>query len=309
MTNTAPFGRRSTADQVLAGIDLTGRRILITGCNSGLGFESMSAFAANGATVIGLARSLSRAEQACSLVSPLCVPVACDLTDLTSVAGAARTVAALNAPLDAIVANAGGAIAPDLQIRYGVELQFLVNHLSHFALVNRLAPLVRDGTGRIVMNGGAGGNRAPAEGIIFDNLDGSRFYDPRTFFAQSKLANALYARELAQRLKARGIAVNVADPGSARTHFNGPSNMPARMLRPLARLWMKSAAQGAATQALLAAGTQAAGITAEYWADCKIASPSPLFTDTSLARRLWDVSEELVARQLPCSALSYRQAA
>src|SRR6202165_2483958 len=165
MLKLNPFGARSTADKVLAGIDLTGKRIVVTGCNSGIGFETMSALGANGAQVLGLARSLRDAEVACAKAGPSCLPVACDLADLGSIAAAARTIRALEVPLDAIVANAGIANLPTLQTRYGVEMQFLVNHVGHFALVNGLIDIVRDGAGRIVIvSSSASINQAPAEG-------------------------------------------------------------------------------------------------------------------------------------------------
>src|SRR6202171_6258162 len=120
MANSTPFGARSTADKVLAGIDLTGKRIVVTGCNSGIGFETMSALSANGAHVIGLARSLRDAKIACDKVGPSSTPVACDLANLDSVAAAADAIRALQGPLDAVVANAGIANLPTLQTRYGV---------------------------------------------------------------------------------------------------------------------------------------------------------------------------------------------
>src|SRR3982074_3345990 len=228
MANSNPFGVRSTADKVLAGIDLTGKRIVVTGCNSGIGFETMSALGANGAQVIGLARSLRDAETACVKAGPSCLPVACDLADLGSIAAAARTIRALEVPLDAIVANAGIANLPTLQTRYGVEMQFLVNHIGHFPLVNGLSGLGRNGTGRIVIvSSSASIKQAPAEGIMFDNLDGGRFYKPFTFYGQSKLANALFAKELSRRLSARGIAVNSLHPGATRgTGLNKNLSLP-----------------------------------------------------------------------------------
>jgi WW domain-containing oxidoreductase len=288
MKKSIQFGRRSTADQVLAGIDLTGKRIVVTGCNSGLGLATMNAFAANGATVIGLARTTHAAAEACAQASPSCIPVECDLADLESVAAAVRTIHDIGGALDAIVANAGVANRASLETRYGVEMHFLANHIGHFALVNGLAELVRDGTGRVViLSGNAGITRAPLEGIMFDNLDGHRFYEPSTFYGQSKLANALYAKELSRRLSGRGIAVNAVDPGAARTRINQGY---------FARLFAKSAAQAAATPALLAANPEASGITGQYWSDCRISQGSPLLEDTVLARRLWDVSAEITAR-------------
>ncbi len=298
MVHSTPFGARSTADKVLAGIDLTGKHIVVTGCNSGIGFATMNALCANGAQVIGLARSLRDAEIACIAAGPSCVPVACDLADLGSVAAAAGTIRALQVPLDALVANAGVANLPVLQTRNGVEMQFLVNHIGHFALVNALSGLVRSGTGRIVIvSSNAGVKQAPAEGIMFDNLDGRRFYDPFLFYGQSKLANALFAKELSRRSSARGIAVNSLHPGATRgTGLNKHTRLPLRIAAAAAQLFMKSAAQGAATQALLAANPGVSGITGEFWSNCQIAKGNPLAEDAVLATRLWDVSEAIVAR-------------
>ena len=298
MASSNPFGARSTADKVLAGIDLTGKRIVVTGCNSGIGFETMSALAANGAQVYGLARSLADARIACAKVGAFCTPVACDLADFDSISAAAETIRALQGPLDAIVANAGIAYLPTLQTRSGVELQFLVNHLGHFALVNELVDLVRNGSGRIVIvSSRAGIRHALPEGIMFDNLDGRRFYDPFLFYGQSKLANALFAKELSRRLSARGIAVNSVHPGATRgTRLHANLSLPLRIARAAAKAFMKSAPQGAATQALLAASPQVSGITGESWANCRIAEGNPLLQNVELARRLWHVSEDIVSR-------------
>jgi WW domain-containing oxidoreductase len=186
MADSFTHGARSTANQVLAGIDLTRQCILVTGCNTGIGFETMNALAANGAHIIGLARSWVRAKNACDKVGRCAIPVECDLADLDSVAAAAKTIRDLQVPLDAIITNAGIASPSTLQARYGIELQFLVNHIGHFSLVNQLIDLVRNRTGRIVIvSSNASVIHAPPEGIMFDNLDGDRFYDPMTFYGQS----------------------------------------------------------------------------------------------------------------------------
>jgi WW domain-containing oxidoreductase len=230
---------------------------------------------------------------------------------LGSVAAAADTIRGLHGPLDAIVANAGIANLPTLQTRYGVELQFLVNHIGHFAMVNELSDLVRDGTGRIVIvSSSAGIHRAPAEGIMFDNLDGHRFYEPCMFYGQSKLANALFAKELSRRLSARGISVNSLHPGAARgTRLNRNLRMPVKLALSAAQLFMRSAAQGAATSALLAANPRVNGISGEFWSNCRIAKGNPLLEDAGLAERLWEVSREIVARHDTCPARALREAA
>ena len=135
---------------------------------------------------------------------------------------------------------------------------------------------------------------------MFDNLDGSQFYDPSIFYAQSKLANALYAKELSRRLAARGITANTADPGAART----------RIRKGLfTRLFAKTAAQAAATQAFLAASPEASGITGEYWSNCQIAEGNALLQDPVLARRLWDVSQEILDRQRRTAGAALQRAA
>lgn len=290
------YGARSTADQVLAGIDLTRKRIVVTGCNSGIGFATMNALAANGAHVIGLARTRDSARAACESAGPSATAIACDLMDLESVEDAADSILRLPGPLDAIITNAGIANLPTVQTRYGIELQFLVNHIAHFALVNRLAGAVRSGTGRIVIvSSDASTKQAPAEGVMFENLDGQRFYDPFIFYGQAKLAAALYARELSRRLVSRGVSVNSLHPGSTRGTGIDKYRLSTRLSHRVSRLFMKSPAQGAATQALLAASPQVAGITGEYWSDCQIAQGNPLLADKDLSRRLWETSERIVS--------------
>jgi WW domain-containing oxidoreductase len=311
LPKSIPFGSRSTADQVLAGIDLSGKHIVITGCNSGIGFETMNALAANGAHVIGLARTLALATAACESVGLACTPVACDLSDFDSVAAAAETVRELHVPLDSLIANAGIANLPKLRTRYGVEMQFLVNHLGHFALLNQLTDLVRNGTGRIVIvSSSASVKQAAADGVMFDNLDGNRFYEPFTFYGQSKLAMALYAKELSRRLSGRGIAVNAVHPGATKgTKLNHHLGLPWRIILAAAQLFMKTVQRGAATQALLAASPSVAGITGEYWADCRIAAGSALLDDVDLARRLWEVSEQMVTANIRPQQKSLQAAA
>jgi NAD(P)-dependent dehydrogenase (short-subunit alcohol dehydrogenase family) len=298
MMKSVAFGARSTADQVLAGIDLSGKRFVVTGCNSGMGFETMSALAANGAEVIGLARTLQSAQRACRDVAFNCVAMECDLSDFDSIAAAASAICRLPGTIDGIVANAGIARLASLHTRYGVELQFLVNSIGHFALINGLTKHMRDGSGRVVLlSSDASVRQAPAAGVMFDNLAGQRFYDPAIFYGQSKLANALYAGELARRLRGRGIAVNTADPGAVRgTRLMQHLGWPLRWLHALASPFKKSAAQGAATAVLLAASPSTSGVSGEYWTDCQPAQGSPLLEDFALAARLWDLSEQVISR-------------
>jgi WW domain-containing oxidoreductase len=296
MAVSIPHGARSTANQVLAGVDLNRKWILITGCDEEIGFETMNALAANGAHVFGLATSLAGAKSACDQVGPRATPVECDLADLDSVTAAAQLIRRLHVSLDAIIANAEAAIPPTLRTRYGIELQFLANHIGHFALVNQLLELVRNGTGRIVVVSSSASVQTPAEGIMFDNLDGYRFYDPDTFYGQSKLAMALYAKELSRRLRRRAIAVNSLHAGAKGSGTRKELFPSLRVLRSTVQQFLKSVGQRAATAALLAASPYVTGITGEYWSDCQVAKGNPLLNDGELARRLWEASMQIVQR-------------
>jgi WW domain-containing oxidoreductase len=298
MTTSAVFGARSTADQVLAGIDLTGKHYLVTGGASGIGLQTASALAANGGHVIVMARTLDDARQACKQIGYHCSPVQCDLGNLDSVAAAAAEVHRLQVPLDAIVANAGIANPESLSLLNGIEQQFFVNHIGHFALVNELTDLLRDGSGRVVVvSSRAAGARVQNSGIMFDNLAGERFYKPELFYRQSKLANAIFSRELARRLQSRGVAVNVADPGEVRgTAIARRSSFLRRLAQFIARPFRRSPAQGAATSALLAASPNTTGVSGEYWRHCRAAASNSLLEDRELAARLWVLSEDIIAK-------------
>jgi WW domain-containing oxidoreductase len=283
------FGRRATAEDVLAGIDLTGKTFLVTGAAGGLGREMVHALVSHGAHVVALART-SDAVQARERVTP----VACELADLASIA---RAAAVVRCPLDAIIANAGVTGGKKRELIRGVERQFFVNHLGHFALVNGLVKHVRDRTGRIVIvSSSASIGQAPPEGIRFDDLDGARTYSPFTFYGQSKLANALYAIELARRLGPRGITANAVHPGAVRgTQLNRGLGCPLKAILTLAGPFMKTVEQGAATPVFVAASPHAEAITGQYWADCRVAAGSNHLADRELATRLWSVSESLIA--------------
>jgi WW domain-containing oxidoreductase len=297
MIESIPFGPRSTADDVLAGLDLSARTILVTGCNSGLGFETFRALAARGAHVVGLAKSREAARFACERVRGSSTPIGCDLANLDSVKAARYAILKLGRSLDAIVANAGIMGSKRLQVRDGVELQFLVNHIGHFALVNGLIGIVPDQTGRVVIvSSSASIQQAPKEGILFDNLDGHRSYKPFSFYGQSKLACALFAKELSRRLAPRGIAVNSLHPGAVGgTRLNRGLKFPLSAVLRIARYFLKTVPQGAATQALLAASPLVEGISGEYWVDCRIGDGSKFLHDRAMAERLWTTSERIVA--------------
>jgi WW domain-containing oxidoreductase len=282
MAQSIRFGSRSTADQVLAGIDLSRKRVLVTGCDSAIGLETMKALSANGAVVIGVARTLGDAEAACSAVGRS-IPLSCDPTDLASVDAAVESIQRLATPLDAVIINS-------------FELRCFADHVAHFVLVNRLAEFIRHGTGRIVIaRNDWDMKELPVENGAFDDLSDERIHDPRALHGQTRLAAALFVEELSRRLDARGVLVNAFHSASTGDRNLGARPVAQRLLQSILGYFTRSPAQRAATPALLAASPLVVGITGEYWLDCQIAGSSPLFRDAGLARRLWDVSVQIAA--------------
>ncbi len=290
-----PFGATSTAEEVLQGIDLTGRTILLTGCNSGLGFETLRVLTAHGAHVIAAARTVETARQACARVGGSTTPLACDLSDFASVKQAIAAIRAGGWPLDRIIANAGILMLGGLERCYGLEKQFVVNYLGHFMLITGLLDAIPTHAGaRIVIVASIAHRRAPKAGVVLDDLSGGGRFDALRAYGQSNVARILFARALARRLSASGITANSLHPGVIGT--TGIARHLFLPFRALFRLRGKTIPQGAATQCYLAAHPAVANVTGQYFSDCRIAEPSPIAQDDALGERLWTVSEQLIAR-------------
>jgi len=290
------FGYGTTALEVVAGLDLSGRTMLVTGCSSGLGLETIRALAAGGARVIAAARTADKARAAYDGegIKGDLLPVACELSEPASVRACVETVKREAGPLDAIVCNAGVMAPATLQRAHGYELQFFTNHIGHFILVtgllDRLTP-----AGRVVVVASNAHRRAPG-GIAFDNLDGARGYAPMRAYGQSKLANVMFTRELARRLGSGGRTANCLHPGVIATNLMRTLPAVGRAALALAApLILKTPAQGAATQCYLATNPAVATITGTYFRDCNPAEPEPLAKDAAAAARLWEVSEKIAA--------------
>jgi WW domain-containing oxidoreductase len=299
MTLTIPFGARSSADEVIAGIDLTRHNMVVTDCDSTIGFRTMTALAANGAHVIGMARSFPIASAACKAAGYRCSPVACDFTDFDSVSRAVDAMELAAEPLDAIVTSSGVRMFQAGTTRYGIEMHFLAQYLTPFALVTRLSGLLRGGSGRIVIaSDDTASKSAPAGGVMFDNLDGRRFYDAKVFFAQAQLACALFARELARRMTLRGVSVNTYREGNfvAETAAEARNRQwRMRLIASLKALVHRTIRGNAGTPTLLAANPQVAGHTGLHWHGCQIQA-NELVADSNIAGKLWEVSDQLIAR-------------
>jgi NAD(P)-dependent dehydrogenase (short-subunit alcohol dehydrogenase family) len=298
------FGADATAEQVTAGIDLAGKTIVVTGCNSGIGLETMRVLALRGAHVVGTARTLERGQEACASVQGNATPVVLELSDFDSVVACAAAIRALDVPVDALVCNAG-VLQMELQQVRGMEMQFVVNHLGHFVLVNRLLDrVVAAPQGRLVVVGSMSHAQVPAGGIQFDNLSGQGW--ERQAYGHSKLANGLFSFELAKRLQRTRATSNSLHPGVVATNIMRNLNFgpPAggsgggggggnRGGGGGGGFAFEQPAQGAATSCYLASHPSLTGVSGLYFVDCNPAEPSALQKDAALAARLWQVSEEL----------------
>lgn len=295
-TGETGFGYGSTAEEVTEGLDLSDRSMLITGCNSGIGRETMRVLVERGATVFGAARTEQKAEEACESVDGEARPVVCELSDPESVLGCVDDVSGAEVDLDAIICNAGIMALPELEQVHGYEKQFFVNHIGHFLLVtNLLEDLAEEG--RVVMLSSEAHQRAPKNGIQFDNLSGENDYDAWKAYGQSKLANLLFARELARQFQddETDRVANAIHPGVINTNLARHLNaLLAGALKVVEPLFLKSIPQGAATQTFVAVHPKAADHNGEYFADCNVSESSEAGRDMQLAERLWEESERIV---------------
>ncbi len=297
------FGAKSTAEDVTNGIDLTGKTVVITGVNSGLGFETMRVLAMRGAHVIGAARSLEKAQEACALIDGKTTPVACELSDLDSVSECSQIISDMQLPIDILICNAGIMALAELTVVNGFEKQFLCNHLGHFLLVYKLQDRLREAAaGRIVMLSSEGHRLTNEGGIDFDNLDGRKGYKSWAFYGQSKLANHLTAVAFDRRLKDQGVRANSVHPGVINTNLaRDVGGIVGALLRfpgvsfLIDRFGGKSVPQGAATQCYVATNPSLDGMGGDYYSDCDHQKkPSQYGQNIELSDRLWNESEKLL---------------
>lgn len=292
------FDDDSTAEEVTAGMDLSGKIAVVTGCNSGIGYETMRVLALRGAYVIGTGRTLQKAEDACSSVQGMTTPVQLELTDFASIVACADTIRSLNSPIDMLICNAGMR-GGDRTVSNDVEMHFGVNHLGHFLLVNRLLDrLFLAWQGRVVVvSSRVAYTDAPPGGILFDDLTMAQDWSVGSAYAHSKLANALFSYELARLLKGTRITSNALHPGVIATNI--VRDYPAFIrggFAMLTKIVGKSVEQGAATSCYVATAPALGAVSGAFFADCNAVTVTGdhYLTDAEQASRLWQVSQELV---------------
>lgn len=318
---TTTFGATSTTDDVLAGVDLSGKRILVTGVSAGLGVETARALVAHGASVVGAARDLKKAEAATTPVRAAATQsggafnlIELDLASFASIRAASDKLVADHRPFDVIIANAGVMAAPFGHTADGYETQFGTNHLGHFLFVNRIAGLIASG-GRLVNLSSAGHRYADVD------LDDPNFertpYDPWIAYGRSKTSNILFAVEFDRRHQARGVRAAAVHPGGINTELTrhvGVDRLKTMVERINADLTaagkppfrLKTIPQGAATSVWAGVVADADGVGGRYCENCHVApvtqSPSDPISegvrayaiDPDRAKALWAKSEELV---------------
>lgn len=312
------FGATSTTDEVLAGLDLSGQRVLVTGVSAGLGVETARVLAARGAHVVGAARDLAKAEQATEEVRAQAANggrlelVELDLASLASVRTCAETLLAKGEAFDVIIANAGVMAAPFGHTADGFETQFGTNHLGHFLLINRLAPLLKPGSRVVVLS--SAGHRFSDVDLDDPNFETTE-YTPFGAYGRSKTANALFAVGFDQRHRSRGVRATAVHPGGIHTelgrhlnqedldalvdrlNLNAPADQPGFQ-------W-KTIPQGAATTVWAGFVAPADSVGARYCEDCHVAPVKdgdftvrdgvrPYAIDPAHAAALWARSEEMV---------------
>lgn len=271
---------------------MRGKTCLVTGANSGIGREVVAGLAAQGARVLMICRHRGRAEDAIEDVRRS-VPgadldlVLADLSRLRSVHALVDEVERRTDRLDVLVSNAGLFSVRRRETVDALELTFAVNHLAPFVLVNGLLDLLRASSpSRVVVVASAAHRRGT---IDFADLQGERRYGGWKAYAQSKLANVLFAAELARRLPAAEVTANSLHPGVVATKLLLRGIVPGWLASP----WTITPEEGARTPLYVATAPGLEGVTGKYFDDCRPTEPSPEARDEAVAARLWTISEEL----------------
>jgi NAD(P)-dependent dehydrogenase (short-subunit alcohol dehydrogenase family) len=299
------YDRSTTVDDVLEGVDLTGRTALVTGGYSGIGLVTTRALSAAGATVIVPARRPGAAAEQLEGIERV-ETMALDLGDLDSVASCAAQVVTSGRTLDIVITSAGIMATPETRVGPGWEAQLATNHLGHFALVNGLWPVISEGA-RVVSISSRGHHFS---GMRWDDVQLERGYDKWSAYGQSKTANALFALHLDAQAQSRGVRAFSVHPGAIMTPLlrhlsrdeqiaSGTIDEAGNPINPR----FKTPEAGAATQVWAATSSQLGGVGGVYLEDCEVAVPwtedqeftgvKEWATDPQQAARLWELSASL----------------
>jgi NAD(P)-dependent dehydrogenase (short-subunit alcohol dehydrogenase family) len=286
---------------------LSGRHVVITGANTGIGKEAAIVLAGMGAHVIGTSRDEARGNAGLAEIRDRSgrddvemLPL--DLASFASIRAFAGTLLDRPDNIDVLVNNAGGVLSDRRETAEGFEMTFGVNHLGHFLLTELLAERLRASAPSRVVVVTSQAHTSARDGLDFDDLQAERRYRPFLVYARSKLANILFTRELARRLDGSGVTANALHPGFVRSDFGLGGDMSGIMtagFKLVARPFAISPERGARTTVYLASSPEVAEVSGWYFSKSAPASTSKAAEDDDAARRLWDVSEQLVAGRAP----------
>jgi NAD(P)-dependent dehydrogenase (short-subunit alcohol dehydrogenase family) len=284
-------------------MNLQGKHVLITGPTAGIGRSAALALAARGATLTLLCRSPEKGRAlAAEVIAAGGVPptvVTLDMASLASVRQAAQECLAPGRPVDVLLNNAGVINTRRRTTTDGFEETLAVNHFAPFLLTGLLLPAMLEVPGARIVNV-ASGAHAFVRGMGFDDLHAERGYKTFREYGRSKLANILFTRSLAQRLADYPVTVNSLHPGAVSTSLGTQNDgMISRLIPLLLKPFFRSPQQGAETSIYLCSSDEVAGISGEYFVDCKPAQPKPWALDEKAAARLWQITEESVGFQYP----------
>ncbi len=282
--------------------DMEEKTVVVTGGNSGIGYETCVALAALGARVILTARNADKGRAAVGAINdrvdgPAAAQlVVFDLADLASVRRGADEILDLAPTIDVLVNNAGLIQSVRSETVDGLESTLAVNHLGPFLLTNLLLERLRHSAPSRIVTVASTAHNTARHGMPFDDLQSTRSYKAMRVYGQSKLANILFTNELARRLEGTAVTANSLHPGTVRTGYGADGD--ARGLLALgikiASPFFLSPAKGARTSIYLASSRQVEGVTGQYFVKCKPRQPRRWARDPEAARRLWHASEELV---------------
>jgi NAD(P)-dependent dehydrogenase (short-subunit alcohol dehydrogenase family) len=285
----------------VTGAPLTGRACVVTGASSGIGKAACVALARLGATVIAVCRDRSRGAAALADIGAAAAggQPALELADLSSqrqIRALAGRLAELDR-IDILINNAGSVHGQRSVTEDGIERTFAVNHLAPFLLTNLLGPALQASAPARVVTVAS----AAHHGAVLDlgDVNAERRYLPMLSYANSKLANILFTRELARRLAGTGVTAYCLHPGTVRTRFGRSGSHALRLGLGIARPFLRSAASGARTAVYLASSPDLEGRTGGYYVNRRLRQPSRTARDDDLARRLWDLSEQLTGLTPP----------
>ncbi|VEN49787.1 unnamed protein product [Callosobruchus maculatus] len=298
------FDASSTALQVLHGRDLSGKVAIVTGANTGIGFETTKSLSRHGCTVVLACRNLASAEEAISQIrddkpaaGDNCIAIYLDLTSLSSVVQFANTVKSKYDRIDILILNAGVFGLPFSKTLDGFETTFQVNHLSHFYLTILLRPLLVSGSRVVVVSS----ESHRFANLTLENLtpltlspDAPSKYWDMMAYNNSKLCNVLFARKLAKNLQTSGISVFSCHPGNMVSSKLARNWWLYRLLFALVRPFTKSLQQAASTTVYCATALELTGVTGVYFNNCYQCQESPAASDDNLATALWETSIEMI---------------